>query len=212
MLYRALLLSIFCHLLVVVVFSLFQRALPPQSVPLRLVAQIRSFIVEPAYSAIVQDYGVENRSSSVARKREISSVARQAEHFVASDPLPSETKTMLESPVNVSNMPAVVTREPHVSPPLYRAAYLDNPSPAYPLAARRRGQEGVVRIEALVDRDGRVRESRVKTPSGTVDLDESALSTVRRWRFIPAKSGDEPVEAWVTVPIRFQLDLPSGAL
>lgn len=90
--------------------------------------------------------------------------------------------------------------------PLYRAAYLDNPRPAYPLAARRRGLEGTVHIDVLVSRDGVAREVRVKTTSGTNDLDESALAAVRRWRFLPARRGAETVEAWITVPIRFQLE------
>lgn len=90
--------------------------------------------------------------------------------------------------------------------PLYRAAYLDNPRPAYPLAARRRGLEGTVHIDVLVSRDGVAREIRVKTTSGTNDLDESALAAVRRWRFVPARRGAEAVEGWITVPIRFQLE------
>ena len=34
----------------------------------------------------------------------------------------------------------------------------------------------------------------------------TARDTVRRWRFIPAKRGDEAVSAWVLIPISFRLE------
>ena len=37
------------------------------------------------------------------------------------------------------------------------------------------------------------RRGRIRTSSGHRRLDESARDTVRRWRFVPAKRGDEPV-------------------
>jgi len=36
-------------------------------------------------------------------------------------------------------------------------------------------------------------------------LDEAAVPAVRRARFTPARQDDRPVDAWVTVPIRFRL-------
>lgn len=96
--------------------------------------------------------------------------------------------------------------KPDYHPPLFHAAYLDNPRPGYPLAARRRGLEGTVRIEVTVGADGLVRDLRLKSTSGSSDLDESALGAVRRWRFVPARQGAETVEGKVTVPIRFRLN------
>lgn len=41
--------------------------------------------------------------------------------------------------------------------------------------------------------------------SGADDLDRAALEAVRAWRFQPGTRGPAPVEAWVKVPVRFQL-------
>jgi len=37
-------------------------------------------------------------------------------------------------------------------------------------------------------------------------LDEVARQVVARWRFVPARRGDESIEATVIVPIVFRLD------
>jgi len=87
-----------------------------------------------------------------------------------------------------------------------RPAYGSNPKPPYPLAARRLGVEGVVTLEVLVRPDGSPAEVRVQHSSGSPLLDESALDTVRtRWRFLPARRGNVPVESRVTFPVRFRL-------
>lgn len=87
-----------------------------------------------------------------------------------------------------------------------RPAYGMNPKPPYPLAARRLGLEGVVLLEVLVRPDGSPAEVIVRESSGHVMLDESARTTVRtRWRFIPARRGNVPVESRVTFPVRFTL-------
>lgn len=88
-----------------------------------------------------------------------------------------------------------------------RPAHGMNPKPPYPMAARRLGLEGVVTLEVLVMADGHAGEVRVHKSSGHEMLDASAVETVRsRWRFIPARRGDTPVDSRVTFPIRFRLD------
>lgn len=84
-------------------------------------------------------------------------------------------------------------------------ASLNNPKPPYPLGARRRGLEGHVLIAAQVRADGRCTETRVRQSSGHELLDASARDAVRRWRFVPARRGDTPVDSWVEVPIVFRL-------
>jgi protein TonB len=85
-------------------------------------------------------------------------------------------------------------------------ASLNNPKPPYPLAARRRGLEGRVLLAARVSTDGVCAEVRLRQSSGHALLDEAALTTVRRWRFVPARRGETPVESWVNVPISFRLN------
>lgn len=92
----------------------------------------------------------------------------------------------------------------------YDVAALNNPKPPYPLAARRLGIEGRVVLRVHVLADGRCDDVQLARSSGSALLDESALSTVRRWRFLPATRGGTPVAASVNVPISFRLDQMSS--
>ncbi|MCJ7684226.1 MAG: energy transducer TonB [Desulfobacteraceae bacterium] len=86
-----------------------------------------------------------------------------------------------------------------------RPAYKDNPRPQYPKLARRRGYEGTVVLEVLVDETGRVKDLRILTSSGHAALDKAALKSVNGWLFEPGMVGDEKVDMWVRVPVRFEL-------
>lgn len=87
-----------------------------------------------------------------------------------------------------------------------RPAYLSNPHPAYPEAARAARQQGTVLLRVRVDAAGRVTDVRITGSSGYPLLDERAESTVsHRWRFKPARLGGVPVASEVIVPIRFTL-------
>lgn len=88
----------------------------------------------------------------------------------------------------------------------FDAAYLNNPQPVYPNASRRLGEEGKVVLRVHVDPDGRPSEIEIRTSSGFPRLDAAAYEAVSRWRFVPARRGDEPVAAWVAVPIVFNLE------
>ncbi len=104
------------------------------------------------------------------------------------------------APVVVAPPPPIITA------PIFAADYLDNPAPPYPALARRAGEQGRVVLRVLVNPSGNADEVEIRTSSGHRRLDESARDTVRRWRFIPAKRGDDPVPAWVLIPISFRLE------
>lgn len=48
-------------------------------------------------------------------------------------------------------------------------------------------------------------EVEIDQSSGHDMLDESAVETVKKWRFIPAKRGETPIASSVLVPIIFSL-------
>ncbi len=93
-----------------------------------------------------------------------------------------------------------------VAPPGLDAAYLRNPPPRYPLAARRAGEQGTVTLRVLVTREGLPSRVDVEKSSGSPYLDTAALEAVKAWRFTPARRGAEPIESWVLVPIVFRLE------
>ncbi len=88
---------------------------------------------------------------------------------------------------------------------LARPLYAVNPPPLYPRLARRLGKEGVVLLEVYVSASGAVEEVKVATGSGHQILDETALKTVRDWRFSPGLRNGQPAAMRVRVPVRFEL-------
>ena len=91
-------------------------------------------------------------------------------------------------------------------PPQFNADYLDNPAPPYPPLARRMREQGKVVLRVLVSADGRAEKVELRATSGSPRLDQSAQETVKHWKFVPARQGDEKVAAWVLVPISFTLE------
>ncbi len=85
--------------------------------------------------------------------------------------------------------------------PLYKV----NPLPEYPRIARKRGYQGTVVLEVLVDQNGRVGDLRLFTSSGYSILDKKAMASVKGWLFEPGMKGDKKLDMWVRVPVRFEL-------
>lgn len=113
------------------------------------------------------------------------------------DIIREEVSMAVDRGVGVPDVPVV--RE---AAPLYRI----NPAPNYPKLARRRGFQGTVILEVLVDENGRVGDLQVSKSSGYKILDRAAMASVKGWAFVPGMRGGKKVEMWVKVPIRFQLN------
>jgi protein TonB len=109
------------------------------------------------------------------------------------------------SPVTVALAPARAPSGAATPPALVPAAYLRTPEPAYPVSAREEGEEGVVLLRVRISRSGQPEEIVLDRSSGFPALDRAAIAGVKRWSFTPARRGDEPIEAWMQVPIRFRL-------
>ncbi len=75
--------------------------------------------------------------------------------------------------------------------------------PEYPHLAKRAGVSGLVLVQALVDRDGVVRDVRIV--KSIPMLDPAAVRAVRAWTFRPARAKGRPVAVWVAVPVNFRL-------
>lgn len=122
-----------------------------------------------------------------------------AEH--AMQPAPAEVVPAFPS------APVQPAAEPPLESPSYKAAYLNNPpKPDYPLLARRRAIEGTVLVRAEVGAGGECLDADLKKSSGAGILDRAALEAVKKWRFVPARRGNQAVIAWVEVPIKFELE------
>ena len=84
--------------------------------------------------------------------------------------------------------------------------YRSNPLPDYPYLARQRHWEGTVWLMVDVSHKGRVTALKVAESSGYGVLDKSALKSVRRWRFDPARRLGVAVNSQVRVPVEFRLE------
>ncbi len=100
---------------------------------------------------------------------------------------------------------AALPKDEPVEQPRFNADYLDNPAPAYPPLSRKLREEGRVLLRVRVDPGGQPEQVALHESSGFPRLDERAADTVRRWKFVPARQGGQPVAAWVIVPIQFSL-------
>ena len=85
------------------------------------------------------------------------------------------------------------------------AIYLRNPKPSYPNLSRRLSEQGTVLLRVFVTLAGDAAKVELKESSGFSRLDHAALDAVQNWKFVPAKRGEQPVAAWVVVPIKFSL-------
>lgn len=77
-------------------------------------------------------------------------------------------------------------------------------TPLYPDLAREAGVDGTVTVQALVGKDGRVKDTKVV--KSIPMLDANAVAAVKQWVFKPALSNNKPVAVWVAVPVKFSLN------
>ncbi len=137
-------------------------------------------------------------------------VRQPAQQAVTESPPPTLVDTALSEMDNspATNTPSGLStlsgpsadREPD-----YRADYLDNPQPKYPMIARRKGWQGKVVLEVEVLADGSPGEIDVEQSSGRKVLDNAAMGAVQNWQFISASRAGLPITQRFLVPIVFNL-------
>ncbi|MBX3679054.1 MAG: energy transducer TonB [Rhodocyclaceae bacterium] len=120
--------------------------------------------------------------------------------------MPAVASQTQDSGARTNDSLAEPARQPVSEAARFDAAYLNNPAPAYPALARRLGEEGTVRLRVWVTRDGRAGKVELARSTGSPRLDRTALETVSRWRFEPARENGIAIEQWVIVPIKFKLE------
>jgi len=80
---------------------------------------------------------------------------------------------------------------------------LVNVAPVYPMPALAARKEGIVIIDATIDEQGNVTETRILRSIPL--LDEAAVAAVRRWKFSPTLLNGVPVSIVMTVTVNFTL-------
>lgn len=90
--------------------------------------------------------------------------------------------------------------------PSTSADYLQNPAPPYPPLSKRLGEQGKVLIRVQINAGGTPQQAEIARSSGFERLDQTALNTVLKWRYVPGKRNGVPETMWFNVPINFVLE------
>ena len=78
--------------------------------------------------------------------------------------------------------------------------------PVYPALAQRAGIEGVVWINVLVDREGKVRDVLVVKDSGAnAGFEDAAVEAAYKTVWKPAIANGQPIAVWATYKVEFKL-------
>ncbi|MDB5779861.1 MAG: energy transducer TonB [Polaromonas sp.] len=146
-------------------------------------------------------------------------VRPQAQPLAIADPTPSPNAPAgslnpapVATPAPVAEAPAgpaapsAPPAAPSVQLPSSNADYLQNPKPAYPALSKRLGEQGKVVVRVLIGADGSPQKAELRQSSGYERLDQAALNTVLKWRYVPGKRGGVAEDMWFNVPINFVLE------
>lgn len=121
-------------------------------------------------------------------------------------PQPTAPVAAVAPPAAESAAPTAPPAPPRIELPSSSADYLNNPPPPYPPLSKRLGEQGKVVIRAFIDANGTATQAEVRTSSGYDRLDQAALQTVLKWRYVPGKRAGVAEGMWFNVPIHFVLE------
>ena len=167
-------------------------ATPPIEKREKLEKPVKKTVKKPIAKPVVARIKPVTSSQTAMPIAKTSAPTAEMENQANNKPTPSAAKVAADS-------------SPYQSPN-FNAAYLNNPAPNYPSISRRLGEQGLVLLQVQVTADGTAGSVELQTGSGSSRLDQAALEAVKKWRFTPAKRGEQPVSASVIVPVRFSIE------
>ena len=130
-------------------------------------------------------------------------VIDNAENFVEFAPVNTDWVTYLPegAPVPEDLSGAYEMGTAGLTPP----EVLQQVQPRYDRSSARRGVQGAVDIEVVIDESGAVGFARIINGLSDEELDRLALEAVRQWRFRPATLGNDPVSVRAVVTVNFRI-------
>ncbi len=124
--------------------------------------------------------------------------------LILNDAQPEPDTETLNAGLSVDNkQPAAPVVTLPVGGDVKQAKLISSIPPVYPALARNQHVSGDVRIDALIDANGRV--TSMKVVSGPTLLHQAAMDALRQWKYQPASLDGKPVPMHLTVTIQFRL-------
>jgi protein TonB len=140
----------------------------------------------------------------------VATAATQSSANAPAPVAPSTATTSSDRPtttaVTTSSASVASPAPARVELPSSDADYLNNPKPPYPALSKRMGEQGKVVIRTLIGADGVAQEATIHQSSGFDRLDQAALATARKWRYVPGKRAGVAEAMWFNVPFTFVLE------
>ena len=195
-----------------------QTGLLRRAVEVIVPAEILSELIEPPAPKVVPPPPSpsapikQSIKQTVVAKAPIPMETVEPQPLAIADPTPAPNAPVgaIDPPPVVTPVAAPVALAPpapaRVELPSSDADYLQNPAPPYPPLSKRLGEQGKVLVRVLIGVDGTAQKADIKQSSGFERLDQSALSTVLHWRYVPGKRARVPEAMWFNVPINFVLE------
>lgn len=131
-------------------------------------------------------------------------------------PLPQMAAPQPQFETAVGNLKLGTLAFQNVGPPLteFDISQVDNlpqaisrREPVYPYRARQQQINGVVILKFLVSAQGQVQQVSVVQAKPPGIFEDAAIQAVSSWQFKPGILDQVPVSTWMTVPIRFNINL-----
>ena len=179
--------------LVIIIFIIFPRFLP--SVEFEDVDQI---IIENI--DIPQTQQIDNTPPPARPSIPVPSDDEDIADDLTLDELDFDDFSSLDAPPPPPSGPRVVFI-PYDDPPVA----LSPIRPTYPEIAQEAGIEGIVIVQAFIDKKGRVKDTLILKGVPNTGLDEAAMEAIRKTRFRPAKQRERAVGVWISIPVNFKL-------
>ena len=183
---------------------------------LGIVLVIIIFIIFPRFLASVEFEGVDQiiiENIDIPQTQQIDNTPPPARPSI---PVPSDDEDIADDLTldeldfdDFSNLDA--PPPPPSGPKVVFIPYDDPPvalspiRPTYPEIAQEAGIEGVVIVQAFIDKKGRVKETLILKGVPNTGLDEAAMEAIRKTRFRPAKQRERAVGVWISIPVNFKL-------
>ena len=129
--------------------------------------------------------------------QEINKLAEQSELYKASNTVNTRKSLTVKATQSKQEVMQV--------PSSFEAKLLNSINPVYPSLAKRRGLEMEVKVDFIIDRDGKVKDISFAQQSKLIYFKSAIRSAIRKWRFSPAIINNRKVESKMTKIFSFSL-------